>query len=890
MLTSQKNTIKDKIQNVFQIQSNDWQKLLDFSVLNFQIICSVAFGTIVSTSMFVNRVGVEYLPNIYILNAVVILLATIIYLAVLDKMDKVILFKNIAIIFGLIVLIARVLIYLKVVWMYSILYVVASLITWIFFTQFWAIAVEVCNVRESRRIFSYIVGAGLLGGIVAGLIARYSVDFLKTDNLLLVWALFLFLIVRSSKKIFSQQETKPVEQTKSNPLKELVETANYLYVNRLVKTILICFLLYSTTVYFLDFQFNKIMNLTYPDQDKLTRFYGIYSGCFYSVTFLIQIFLASRIIRWLGIGNTMLVFPAVITAGFISLVARFGYLSALFAKFIRDIIGNSLIDSSYPVLFTPIDEKHRSKALAVVEGFIIPIGTGLAGVLLLVLRSVNAISPSLFGVFLGLAWLYFTLKLRQEYHNAFIENIISKTYHEESTPIGDLIDLTKGTNLAVLRNAMYDTDPKISLFAIETLGKTKDRTALKPLVELLSKPGIDIVKKATIIKALGNIKDTYPLLIINKYIEDIDERIRANAVEALGEIGGSNIKDLIEPCLKDPSARVRINTATVLWKYGDHAKAAGLIAEIFSHSDEESRIRATYSLSQIGDRELLPLLIESSYDKSFKVRLQSIEGLSKINDEWSKEALIRMLADKTSSVRMVTAKALVKMPNITDSLLSTLQNSKENIIKDKIILILAEKREVKTIKAVIDYCVSHIKSIYQNIVYIQGLSTERNKTPGINLLIDTLNTRNNREIEKVLRVISYLEKSEAISLSIRRLKDKNENIKAQIIEMLETTTTEYSNILRLAIPLLEDITTQDKLIIAEKEFKLKQKYFRDILLELLNGEDEWLKACAIYIIGEIKETDFVEEMIKETEKKGSTLIRETVLDAVKKIGSVHKRG
>lgn len=876
--------IKYYFQELFKIQSRDWKKLLNLSLLNFQVLSAITFGMIVSTSLFIKKVGVEYLPNMYIVNAISILFCTGVYLIASNKIDKIVLFRNTAVFFGIIILITRGLIFFNVVWIYPVLYVIASIITWIFSIQFWAIAVDMCNVRESRRIFSYIVSAGLFGGIIAGVIVRYTIGILNTNNLILIWSLLLFLVVRSSRVIPSSEKTETIEENNLSPIKSMVETATYLTSNRLVRMIIISFLVYGVAVYFLDFQFNRIVDFAYPDQDKLTKFYGIYSVCFYGITFLIQIFFATRIIKWLGIGKTMIVFPVVVTISFAAVAVQFGYISGIFAKFIRDVTGNSLVDSAYPVLFNPIDEKHRSKALALVEGFVIPIGAGLAGVLLLMLRGFSPVYISLSGIAIGFIWIYTTVKLKMEYHNAFMENIILKSYQEGREYLEESIDITKRTTLNVLKKAIYDPNRKVIIFAIETLGKTKDKLAIKPLVELLSNSESDPVVKATIIKALGNIKDINQLLIISKYLADPDDRVRANAVESLGEIGGSQVKDLVEPCLKDSSPRVRINTAAVLWKYGEHEKAKKLISEIFTHSDEESRIRATHTMSQIGDRELLPLLIEASYDPSPKVRYQSIEGLSRIDDEWSKEALIQTLSDKNNAVRENARKTLTKMRNVTDRLLKVM-NSENQTIKDKVALILAEKREEKAVKPVIDYCVSQIKSAYQNIIYIDTLESVKNKTPGIDLLISTLNTRNRRLVERVLKLTSYLEESEAISSGIKRLKDKDEKIKAEVIEMLETTDTEYNNILELAIPLLEDISAEDKLDIAGKEFGLKQKYFKDILEEMLHGSDEWLKGCAIFIMGEIKENRFLEDIVKETENN-SLFIKETALESVIKISPI----
>ena len=113
--------IKHYFQEMFQIQPQDWKKLLNLSLLNFHVLSTITFGMIVSTSLFIKRVGVEYLPNMYMVNSISILCCTVVYFAVANKVDKTVLFKNTAVFFGIIILITRGLIFFNVAWIYPIL-------------------------------------------------------------------------------------------------------------------------------------------------------------------------------------------------------------------------------------------------------------------------------------------------------------------------------------------------------------------------------------------------------------------------------------------------------------------------------------------------------------------------------------------------------------------------------------------------------------------------------------------------------------------------------------------------------------------------------------------------------------------------------------------------
>ena len=54
---------------------------------------------------------------------------------------------------------------------------------------------------------------------------------------------------------------------------------------------------------------------------------------------------------------------------------------------------------------------------------------------------------------------------------------------------------------------------------------------------------------------------------------------------------------------------------------------------------------------------------------------------------------------------------------------------------------------------------------------------------------------------------------------------------------------------------------------------------------MFHGSDEWLKGCAIFIMGEIKENRFLEDIVKETESN-SLFIKETALESVIKISPI----
>jgi len=222
--------------------------------------------------------------------------------------------------------------------------------------------VDICNVREGKRIFSLVVCSGLLGGGTAGLLIQTLAKTIRTDNLLVLWSIMFFILSYFVKSKFS---SSPHLKTDSGVTSQVTETITYFKESHIIKVLMANFLLYAVVIYFLDFQFNKIVNQTFTELDSLTSFYGTYSICFYTTTLFIQLIFANRILKYFGTGNFIL------TDSYISVIEAIKH-AAYFLKIKPEI---SWIDAE------EFEKNPRQlKELSKYQGVIIPGGFGSRGV------------------------------------------------------------------------------------------------------------------------------------------------------------------------------------------------------------------------------------------------------------------------------------------------------------------------------------------------------------------------------------------------------------------------------------------------------------------------------------------------------------------------------
>jgi HEAT repeat protein/ATP/ADP translocase len=870
----QKELLKDISEDLFKIQEHDWPKIIFLSVLNFFGLLASSFGFAIATTLFLKRYGIDSLPLMYLINAILSSITTISYFLIVKELTRKKIFSSYCFFFIIFICIARLFIELKVQLIYPLIYIISYLCSWLFYTQFWGLALDITDVREGKRIFSIIVCAGLTGGIIGGLLTKYFSTQILMKDMLILWALPISVIWYMLR--YSPVTTDRSSSNKINIKKHI----KYFNESKLVMVISGTFILYSIIIYILDFQFNFVMNKNYITESGLVKFYGSYTSWFYIVTLLIELIFTPILVRWLGVGNTMLIFPITLFLGFTGLTLFFSYLAVLLVKFVRDVVGNSVIESSYPLLFTPIRPEYRQGTILFIEGIVIPMGILLAGLLLIGLQ--NIINPyilSFIGTSLCILWIYITFKLKQVYISTFINNILERTYNNKEFLLEQYANLDKVKIIPVLKKALNDKNEDVNILAAEILGTIKHKQIPKILIEFLLKNKPKAKLRATIIRVLGKIKDPNTIIVISKYLKDPDSRVRANAIESLGEIGGSEVIRLIEPLLNDPNPRVKINAAIIFWRSGKKQVSKEIFIQGINHPDTKVRVRTVYALSMIATEELESFFYKALSDNNLRVRLYALRGLGKIKNSRTIETLIYMLSERKRILRREARSILKQLPESIPILINSLQHPNQQI-RHQVALVLAETKSSETIEPLMKYCEFEIYNIYQYYWQIK-LFTEYSNKDDFYILISTLNTRIERTIIQVLKIISMIENSQILSSAVVRLKLPDKTNRAAIAEIMENLP--YRKLIKLLIPLIEEISIEQKVAFGKKYWEFINYSITDILdLYLNNDTDLWLKLCAIYLIGKLGYKNYIERLKQELDHP-SNWVKEVTYDTLKKL-------
>ena len=115
----------------------------------------------------------------------------------------------------------------------------------------------------------------------------------------------------------------------------------------------------------------------------ISNFIGLVSGITNLIALPIQLFLLSRLIGWLGLGNTHLIYPAGTAAISGGLIFAPNLFSAALGYFDRTTFRTAFRNTTENLLYNAVPLRVKGRARAFIGGLLLPVGSIIGGLLLL---------------------------------------------------------------------------------------------------------------------------------------------------------------------------------------------------------------------------------------------------------------------------------------------------------------------------------------------------------------------------------------------------------------------------------------------------------------------------------------------------------------------------
>lgn len=571
----------------------------------------------VRQSTFINLLGAERLPYVYLFIAAISLPFLRVYSRFADRTRR-----DTLIVATCTVTAATMVLFW---WLFQFSWPVVSFAfyVWISITvvmlvsQFWSFATHVFDPRQAKRLFAFVGAGGLLGGALGGQIARLATKFISTRYALLVAAALLItvaVLVRLNRRLHRVDEERRVSAT--NGLAALDQAGSGLELLRQSRHLQWLAAITVLTVIvgqIVDLQFNWAVQRATTSLDQRTAFFGNFYTIMGLLAFAFQMLFTSRILRTLGVGFSIRVLPVTVAVATVGLIAaataapELLLAAALVLKTGENGVRYSLDQSARELLYIPLPSRARVKAKAFIDVSVQRAAEGVAALLLLpvtfgLMTPAQASSMSLA---LIAVWVAVTAAARREYVDSFRAGL------RKGQVVPQALDLTDATALEVVLQSLRSGDTRQVVHALHLL----QRHDPKLVPALLVHHDAAAVRRATLrVLAASDRVDALPL--VERCLGDADAGVRSEAVSALAVLSRTDVRSLMLPYLTAAEPGL-VSTAIVsLSNQGDEdlrSRADTALRSLIASDHTAARAEAAKALGYLHSTdhaEALTLLLE----------------------------------------------------------------------------------------------------------------------------------------------------------------------------------------------------------------------------------------------------------------------------------------
>ena len=289
----------------------------------------------------------------------------------------------------------------------------------------WSVLADTYTKERSTRLFGIISAGASIGSILGSMLVGFLGHKIATHHFILLSGTFLIialllknliikesyqLLLQSSQQAFLDKFNTPLPS--KNPLSgiQFIFQSNYLM-------LLVLFILLLTSVStFLYMEQARIVQVSFDNREARTAFFAKIDFVVQTASFIIQIFLTSKIAKYFGTKSLLSLLGFVLFIGFMALISTNHALWAIVLVYSLRRIGEyALVKPAREMLFVPLDGEQKYKVKNFTDTVVYRGGDALSSQLEGILADKNTNYALLCGGVLALLWGFVGLRLSQKY-------------------------------------------------------------------------------------------------------------------------------------------------------------------------------------------------------------------------------------------------------------------------------------------------------------------------------------------------------------------------------------------------------------------------------------------------------------------------------------------
>jgi ATP/ADP translocase len=574
---------------------------------------------------FLDALGYQWLPLVYLLTAVIIGFVVAFYSKIQVKISRYLLITSSIIFFFVSCFVFR--FFSGFGWkeLPVIFWIWANVFIIVLNTQFWITVNDVLNPREFKRLSGFFISGGILGGfiggVLAGLLAEENVDYnllFISAGLLTICALFVYLIFRWQKReqsVAAEEEKRGEDKSKTTSklgFRDSYNTVKKHKYLRLIAAIVVLTLVVSTLI---DFQFQTVVQN--KETGNLTSFFGYFYAGLMVFAFFLSILMTSNLFKRYGVRLSLLLYPIVLLLCFSGIGVVVSLVMAIIIKGSDKSLAYTINRSARELLFIPVSPDLKYKAIVFIDMFVDRFSKGIGAVVLLIIMSFRIHDykelvriVSLVSVVLIFGWIVLTLRASREYVDSVKQKLSRKWARVDQLVEEELdMDFTK-----LIFDTLESKDRSSDLYAMHVFELMKRGKFTPELRQLLSERSEEATPSS-----LSAFFEADPSALMQKddlYNNDGEMKKEIQEIMSL-DVYEDVIKRYIEKALTDTSKNAETARMEIAKGIGFLASDSPLVEKLEEFlRDDSSEVRkyAIESVSKLGKRGHVPALIQSLCD------------------------------------------------------------------------------------------------------------------------------------------------------------------------------------------------------------------------------------------------------------------------------------
>ncbi len=861
----------NRLASLLSVRADERRLVFLVAVLFASIQAGQGMGDNAASALFLLRYGVDFLPYMYLFLGALTFITTLAYSAALGRLDKGKFFSAlIAIFIGLLVL-ERIAILFPFPLLYPILWLTVNGVSMILGTFVWNIAGEVCDARQAKRLFPLFTSAGILGSVIGNAVTGVIARLLGTDNLLLLYAVLLGVALYLTRTIGSEYFRKQtIFKSKSNLWDDLRAGFDFVCVSPLLRLIAYTSILFSVLFFAIAFPFNKVVTASFSDEAGVAGFFGFFNSITTASTFLVSLFLASRIYTRLGIINGVFLMPLTYIFSFAVFASFYDLNGAAIARFAQLVILSGIAGTAWNALFNVVPSQKRGQVLAFNNGVPSQIGVVLSGVLLIVAeRAFSVQQIFLMGTVLAFVCGVLIWRMRKAYAQALVDALQAGRLEVFSAnEISFKGFQGDAAVLDVATRALQDAKPTTRRLAAEMLGRMESDSAIPHLARLLSDP--EPAVRVSAVSSLGALCADSTINAITLLLDDTDDQVRQEVLTVLPKLKATLSPELITRIsglmTNDASLAVQTKALTTLAKLGNIDEAILNLTPRLNSDDLQTRLSALETVSEIAPHldhsfNTQPIF-QALHDSSAFIRCAAVFALGSLKDDSVSKRLVECLTDVDDGVRKAAAETLRHRSNESRELVLEIFASNNSAVDSALDALAPGNPE--SLAALREYAkreTARARTLRSQSASL--LSSER----ATGFLRNYLGVQAALSEGRLIKTVGLFGDMRTMELVRKSMSGTNIENRAAALEALDTIGDKQ--LAKNVVTLLEE---------EPQPFDPS-----DVIALLLKSADPWLRILAIRSTSELSLREFI-PLLHQLKSGSDLLLREAALGALTQFG------